>query len=549
MTLNQRWAAIIIDTLISRGIRYAVVCPGSRSTPLALVIGERTELQTLVIMDERSAGFVALGLAKASRTPVMLLCTSGTAGAHFLPALAEASMAQIPLIALTADRPWELQDFGAPQTMRQVNLFSHFVTRCEALPCPEERPEMFRHLTNIVASTCASSPGPVHFNVPFREPLCPEGPSDRSTSIATSSISPRHTPDLSTLASMFQQSKRVLALCGPRSYADEFGAAIHAVLGALKVPVLAEATSQARYGFDAISMYETWLRDECPTDLRPELILRFGQGLTAKATQKFVDTCGATVVSFRESGPLCDPHHTSALAIAGDIFLALNNMSHWTPLSGVFRNQWHEWERAARQRLVHQLAFDEPGIAHTLIASLDEGATCMISSSMPIRDVDAFAPKAKGRIKVFANRAVNGIDGIVSTAVGLAKHENNRVSVLVGDVAFLHDLSAWLAAKSAGVSMNVVVINNDGGGIFHFLPVAQKSPQFESFFGTPHGANLAAAADLVGARYTLATSLPQLERALMSSDSRLHLIECQTERSSNVGRHRALFQALKGVAS
>jgi 2-succinyl-5-enolpyruvyl-6-hydroxy-3-cyclohexene-1-carboxylate synthase len=556
MTLNQRWAAAIVDTLILHGVRHAVVAPGSRSTPLALLFAERNEIEVTCVMDERSAAFVALGISKASMQPVALLCTSGSAGAHFLPALTEASASGIPLIVFTADRPWELHEFGAPQTMNQKNLFGSFVRRSEDLPAPEDKADLFVHLVNLVnqvlqMGTNGIQSGPVHFNVAFREPLAPEGFTARSQFVPTQIVHPDVIPNVSTVRELLNRSVRPLIICGPRDRPDGFGNTLHSFASSLNIPVLAEASSNARYGFPSIAMYETWLRDDLDEQLKPDLILKFGGTLTSKFTQRFVDSSGAKVVSFVETLAPSDAAHSSTMYVHGHSKRALDQLQHGCePKDPSFLNHWKQVDFVALKNLDSLIEFNEPGIAHTLVKLLGNENPLMVSSSMPIRDVDAFAPMALGKIPVFANRCVNGIDGIVSTAVGIAKHTKKSVAVLIGDVALLHDVSAWIAAKQAGVSLVVVVVNNDGGGIFHFLPVAQKTPHFETLFGTPHGANLKAIADLVGANFTLCSTLEKLSTSVLNATESggLHLIECQTSRHSNVDLHRNLFKKLKGEA-
>ncbi|MBL8914502.1 MAG: 2-succinyl-5-enolpyruvyl-6-hydroxy-3-cyclohexene-1-carboxylic-acid synthase [Archangium sp.] len=545
-TLNQRWAATIVGALVRGGLKHAVIAPGSRSTPLALAFADReSSLKIWSVIDERSAAFFALGLAKGSGTPVAVVCTSGTAGAHFLPAVMEAREGGTPLIILTADRPWELHGFGAPQTIEQRGLFGDYVRGAESLPTPDE--EALRHLASVVArltATARAHPrGAVHLNVPFREPLAP--PSGERGPVldpdCTTFVDTEARVQSSEIADAIARAERGLIVCGP---GELDGARVHALASRLGFAVIAEAASNARFGFaDAVSCADALLRNErFAREIAPDLVLRFGGGLTPKRPQQWLDECGATIVQVHEGGLPFDPHHRAKWSMRALPEVGTPNEALLVKRNA-YRSKWLDAQRAVLRAMKFE-TLNEPAIANALVKALPEKASLFLSSSMPIRDVDAFAQSDR-KLRVFANRGVNGIDGVISTALGVSATTTGPTALLIGDVALLHDLTGWLIARRHSLSLTVVVVNNDGGGIFHFLPIADRSPHFEALFGTPHGVDLAGVANLSGAHFHRPASLSDFSAAVTESlRGGLHLIEVKTDRKENVEAHRALFAKL-----
>ena len=531
--LNQLWARALVEELVRGGVRHAVVCPGSRSSPLALACAQVEGLRAWSIIDERGAGFFALGLAKQSRQPVALVCTSGTAGAHFYPAVIEAAMAQVPLVILTADRPLELQGWGAPQTVPQARLYGEYARQFVDVGLPEASDAALLHLratvSRAVGQAARAPRGAVHLNVPLREPLAPlpgstldtkhlsplalEG---RTGEPLTRILPPSRQPNprvLDEIRARILATERGVIVCGPRDEDDGFGEAIAALAEATGYPVLAEATSQARFGGGpfTVSLYDAILRHEAFARAhRPELVLRFGGGLTPKGPQAWVDDSGAEVVLFSDEGALFDPAHRVARVVEGSAVMACAALA-----SGLARGMgawaraflWAEqWSRASLESAFSEdMSLTEMRIAYDVVAALPEGAHLFVSSSMPIRDVDAFAPATRRRLRVLANRGANGIDGIVSSALGVAAASRRPTVLLTGDLALLHDVGGLLTARRAGVPLTVVVVNNDGGGIFSFLPLAKSDgaqPHYEALWGTP------ARGGLLARRLALPGTLP-----------------------------------------
>ncbi|AKF81871.1 2-succinyl-5-enolpyruvyl-6-hydroxy-3-cyclohexene-1-carboxylate synthase [Myxococcus fulvus 124B02] len=570
--LNLLWARALVEELVRGGARHAVVCPGSRSSPLAIACARAEGLRTWSVIDERSAAFFGLGLAKQSRTPVILVATSGTAGAHFYPAVIEASLSQVPLIVLTADRPLELQGWGAAQTVPQARFYGEHARSFTDVGVPESSDVALSHLRATAARAVATSlrapRGAVQLNVPFREPLAPVTEAygeERLSALAkqgrpgvpfTRIAAPTPVPDAAVLESVRQRiaaTERGVIVCGPRDEADGFAEAISALSQATGYPVLAEATSQARYGGGPLTLshYDAMLRHApFARAHRPELVLRFGGGLTPKVPQQWLDGSGADIVLFSDGGALFDPAHRAATVVEGSAVAACAALA-----KGVKRSvgRWTQGFLAA-ERMVRgalEAAFSErpdllsePRIAREVVATLPAEVPLFVSSSMPIRDVDAFAPASGVPLRVLANRGANGIDGIISSALGVAAAAARPAVLLTGDLALLHDVGAFVTAARSRVPLTVVAVNNDGGGIFSFLPIAQaaKPDEFESLFGTPHGVDLAHAAALGGARLHRPTTPAALRAAVREGlEGGLHLVEVRVDRAANVDDHRQLF--------
>ncbi|MBX7097792.1 MAG: 2-succinyl-5-enolpyruvyl-6-hydroxy-3-cyclohexene-1-carboxylic-acid synthase [Myxococcaceae bacterium] len=560
--LNQRWAGVVLAELTAAGVRHAVVCPGSRSTPLALACATQPGLTAHSVIDERSAAFFALGLAKTTGAPAAVVCTSGSAGAHFLPAVIEASEGHTPLVVLTADRPWELHGFGAAQTMPQDALFGGFLREQVLLPEPQGAANVERHLRAVVRKAVARAlgprRGPVQLNVPFREPLAPAAPwapvpaEGPHVETARLSVAPAV---VAALRASLRGVEKGLILCGPREADDGFGDAVHALGRVLGFPVLAEAASNARFGFDgAIGTADVLLRSpELTRRLAPELVLRFGGGLTTKVPQTWLDGSGAKVVAVHDEGAFVDPGHAAGQLLATDAVALCRALTEGLPAkTSAWRDAWLAADAVARRELASEGGpLTEPAAARALVRALPEGAQLVVSSSMPVRDVDTFAVEARSKLRVFSSRGVNGIDGVVSTALGIAAGSGRPTALLIGDVALLHDVGAWVTARRLGAPLTVVAVNNDGGGIFHFLPIAEQTAHFEQWWGTPHGVDLADVARLGAARHALARSPEDLEARVRDGlRGGLHLLEVRTEREANVRHHReVLARAARAVGA
>jgi 2-succinyl-5-enolpyruvyl-6-hydroxy-3-cyclohexene-1-carboxylate synthase len=576
--LNALWARAVAEELSRGGARHAVIAPGSRSAPLALALAGQLDMRCWSVLDERSAAFFALGLAKGSREPTVVLATSGTAGAHFYPALIEAAQAGVPVIFITADRPPELHGFGALQTIPQGNLFGRFPRAAFDLGVPEATDSSLLHLRALtalaMATACDRPGGPVHLNFPFREPLAPTPLAFGAEKLSALAVAGRTgrpltriipipsepaSEALDELGKKLERAERGLIVCGAREVWDGLPREI-ALLGQLAdYPILAEAASQLRFEADGpqtIAHYEAILRSQefCSTH-RPDLILRFGGTLISKALQRFIDDAaeqGAEVITFSEGRILFDPAHHSSTAWTSAVAPICRRLN--ARLAGSLRKisawaeEFREADRRAASALEHWLAEkpwpSEPALARALARAMPERANLFVASSMPARDLDAFVP-AGPRLRVYANRGVNGIDGLISTALGVSAASQRPTAALLGDLALLHDLSGLVLARRHRIPLTLVVPNNDGGGIFSFLPIAEFPQHFEELFAAPQGIDLAHCATLCGARLHRPETAAAFEATLRESfGGGLHLVEVRTRRDENVIAHRELYEAM-----
>ncbi len=518
--------------------------------PLALAFATHPGIRAWSILDERAAAFFALGVARATGKPAAALATSGTAGANFLPAVVESTMSRIPLVAVTADRPWELHGFGAPQTVVQEGMFGGFARARVDLPPPEETPGAASHLRALTARALASirapNGGAIHLNVPFRDPLVPAGdaraaaPSrEAGLEIAAARVDPP--PDmLRRLAGELGNVERGLIVCGPRGVDDAFGPAVLRLGRRFGYPILADACSQARFGLDApgiVGHYDLLLANPAiASGERPSIVLRFGGSPTSKRLQTWLDEARPETVFFSEGGAVFDPSHLARRIIEADPVAICEALAAGAPRNSSWARGWYEAERTARDALdgwfQRENGLTGPNVAREVAALAPESGCLFVSNSLPIRELDAHASPARRSLRVLANRGANGIDGIVSTALGVAAASRRPTWLLIGDLALLHDVGALAIAQRHRIPLTVIVINNRGGGIFSFLPVAEAGPAFEEFFATPHEVDLAELARLFGAQYDEPRSTAELRAVLAAAvEPRFRLIEIQTDRS------------------
>jgi 2-succinyl-5-enolpyruvyl-6-hydroxy-3-cyclohexene-1-carboxylate synthase len=578
-----------VDALVGAGLADAVVCPGSRSTPLALALRAHPRVTVRVLIDERSAGFFALGLAKAGRRPVAVVTTSGTAAANLLPAAVEASLGRVPLVLLTADRPAELRDRGAAQAIDQVRLFGPHVKWFVELPLLDGEAVTARHVRSVaaraVATAAAGQPGPVHVNIPFREPLVPDGPlgplgpaESEATTSAIGGLRLLAGEDVERLARSLASVERGLILAGPQDD-RAFPAAVARLAAALDWPILADPLSLVRCGpHDRARVVARGDQLVRPGPWRaahvPDLVLRFGAMVTSKPLLTLLEEERPRHVVVDGDGGWRDPAilpttfvHADASATAHALADALGTGDRRTggsrlrpaPARGHrWLDAWLAAERAADRALRGWLArttdagepFEGGPFAH-LVDLLPDGAILWAGSSMPVRDMDAWLPGGPRAIRPLASRGANGIDGVVSSALGAAATGAPTVLV-IGDLALLHDLSGLVAGSRLGLAATIVVVNNDGGGIFSFLPQATAArpdaglpAHFEELFGTPHGIELGPLVVALGAEHR-AVAPAELRPALESSVGApgLRVIELRTDRARNVALHREAAAAV-----
>ncbi len=567
--LNRTYAPIqaFVDELARCGLRHAVTCPGSRNAPLLLTLAAEPRIDAISILDERSAGFFALGLAKASGRPVAITVTSGSAVANLAPAVAEAHEARVPLIVLTADRPPELRDVGAGQAIDQIKVFGSaakwFVEMGSHEPGRSAALHHRAHACRAFSEARDGRPGPVHLNFPLREPLAPvreeldpEPWQGRSEGRPWVEVTPAflQTDEEEPAAGLALEAAHRLRgaiVCGAthEDLAESAG-----LLGAAAGwPVLAEPTSNVRCGAHdrshVVSHYDVLLRsEEWAAEHRPDLVIRVGDTPTSKSLRAWLASAARQV--------LIDPHlawhdpsrevETVVAASPGRLMreiaesLAGLESAAAAPLAEPWLSSWLEADALVPPALAAAPEPLEPSFLAAIADVAPEGSTVWVASSMPIRDVESFFPSTATELRFLANRGANGIDGVGSSALGAAHaSRSGRCYLLTGELSLLHDIGGLVTARRHGIELTIVCINNGGGGIFDFLPVAETADHaaYEEHLATPVPVDLRDLAALGGLEHTLATT-PDEVRAAADHPG---LVEVRTDRSRNVALHREVF--------
>lgn len=550
------YVSAFTHSLMHAGVKKAVISPGSRSTPLAYAFMKQEGIETYRQIDERSAGFYALGLAKASNSPVVLICTSGTAAANYFPAIVEAYYARVPLLVVTADRPHELREVGAPQAINQINLFGSHVKWSADLPLPEQGNRLDflkRHLGRATAMAESAPKGPVHLNVPFREPLgiAFEQPYESDRELYRFESGQQLTDEAAAFLREVFSHSRGLLIVGENT--AQVSSEQWEFIRRLGWPVLADPLSNLRSNVPEdlmeviVDSYDALLKTEKFADsVAPDVVVRIGPQPVSKPLSQFLArNKPARYVVIDESPMFRDPlsaitHHIQQHAsvlweLSLDIKAPNRYLQQWIKAGELFRESMSS----------HcQEELDEGVLAKAFFDELD-GCDLTVSSSMPIRDADTYFQATQRDVRVYANRGANGIDGVVSTAFGIQAANKRPGYLLIGDLALLHDLNGLLASKLQVADMTIVVMNNDGGGIFSYLPQSKEERYYEELFGTPTGIQFRAAADMYDAEYFSAETVKELQSALRTPKEKpVRIIEVATDRANNVTVHRKLWSRL-----
>jgi 2-succinyl-5-enolpyruvyl-6-hydroxy-3-cyclohexene-1-carboxylate synthase len=575
--LNLLWASTFARALREAGVREAVIAPGSRSAPLAVAL-HYSGIRTHVALDERAGAYFALGLAKLAGRPAAVLCTSGTAAANFHPAILEARHARVPLIALTADRPPELRDTGAPQTVDQIKLYGDAVRWFCEVGTPEAGPGPLRYVASLGARAVREAwgppAGPVHLNFPFREPLLPKDTESPAADAADAPRAEAGLPDegpapaprqVERFARLLRARRRGLILCGPGENGAPFTDAVLALSAATGYPILADPLSGIRYGSgehdSVLGSYDVFLRSTRFVEgAAPEAFVRFGAAPTSKALARYAARFPEAIhVAVDAAGEPRDPSRLVREVAAATPAPFARSLAEVLARSAEPLAAWGERfalaEKAASSAVEAALArgkgaISEAGLFPALLNALPLNGVLFVGNSMPVRDLDSFAPGSDRPLLVLGNRGVNGIDGVLSTALGASAARGLPVLVVLGDLSFHHDLNGLAALRERRARAVIVVVNNDGGGIFSLLPVAEHADVFERYFGTPHGLDFAHAAALYGLPYARPASLDELrERAHAAFlADRSEVIEIRTDRAAGAAHRRAIFaEAVRAV--
>ncbi len=573
MTLDPLTAYVgaFIDELSESDVRDVVISPGSRSTPLAMMFAQHPDIKVWLSVDERSAAFFALGMAKMEERPVALVCTSGTAAANYYPAIIEASISHVPLLVLTADRPHELRDVGAPQAIDQIGMYGNYVKWFHEMALPENEVGMIRYVRSNAARACAvathGKKGPVHLNLPFREPLVPDYKAPNAFDYGkgengayrTFTSGARHLSEAeyTDMANRLTGVKRGLIVCGPGQYRHA-AQAITEMAAVFGFPILADPLSPLRTGEHSkrliIEHYDAVMKSDVVKEWKPELVIRFGAMPISKAFLKYVQQHNTDVWIIDEGEDWRDPVHSGGRMIYADSEQFASSVarsvereeqtSDWT-------ESWIEANAVAQQEkqaFVETDVFFEGKIFSRLEELMPENAALFVGNSMPIRDLDSFFGKNEKDIHLVANRGANGIDGVISSAFGVAATGKKTVLV-IGDLSFYHDMNGLLASKMHELDLTIVLVNNSGGGIFSFLPQYKHPDHFEELFGTPIGISFEQSTELYGGTYHLMKSWYDFDDAFTKSvnGKGLHVLEVQTNRDENVQLHREYWSRVNNA--
>ncbi|MFB5088014.1 2-succinyl-5-enolpyruvyl-6-hydroxy-3-cyclohexene-1-carboxylic-acid synthase [Psychrobacillus sp. PGGUH221] len=546
-----------VETVKQSGVKDVVICPGSRSTPLAYGFAKSEGFEFYRQIDERSAAFFALGIAKAKKSPVVLLCTSGTAAANFFPAIVEAYYARIPLLVITADRPHELREVGAPQAIDQIHLFGKHVKWTVDFPIPEADEESLpfieRHIQRAITTSKAFPMGPVHINVPFREPLLINMEQQQPLTQISQSEVGQLVPSqqfISWYKDQLQKEDKGLFIVGDSLPTTE---GFWEFARTVQWPVLADPLSNLRSSVPedcmhlCIDQYDALLKDNSfKKYAAPNIVIRFGAQPVSKPLTQFLKACKPNVfIAVDESSVFRDSLHIVTQHVQ------VGAATLWNPIEEKQASTYlKDWSKANDIATKHVQAYleteeDEGALAATLFEVLSDGDFLFASSSMPIRDVDTFYNKTTKDIQIYANRGTNGIDGVVSTALGVYAATKRPGYLLIGDLAFLHDVNGLIVSRFQKTDLTVVVMNNDGGGIFSYLPQSTETNYFEHLFGTPTGLKFSHIAAMYDAQYDAVHTKEDFHKVLSEQKRKdIRIIEVFTNRQVNTETHRKLWTAI-----
>ena len=555
---NAEFAQQLVQRLCEAGCAGFVVSPGSRNTPIVMAAAN-TPIPIEVVVDERSAGFFALGWAKAAREPIALVCTSGSAGAHYLPAVIEARESGVPLIVVTADRPPEHQDIGAPQTTFQDGFYQRHIKGYLGIAAADDKGalEKLPELASLVATVTQGKPGPVHLNIGFREPLWEASP--RALPVEQLIESPEPTLPADELPEL-PRTRRGLVVAGPiqEAHPDAQAAAQAVIQMARRLgwPVLADIASGLRQGPEnsasLVSGYDLLLRSETVRSaLEPDFVLHIGRMPTSKTLFTWLQTLedkATPVWNISTDGQA----HTLASKprIIRTSWRRLANYCQGVASDAIPESDWIEgWRKAETitQEVIAEQTADVPiweGEISAIASRIPRKGRLILASGMAIRDADSYASKLPAGSECLVNRGVNGIDGLIATAAGVAAQDPSRqVRLIIGDLAFQHDIGS-LAAAAAQPNLDIVVINNGGGGIFEFLPIRQATDKFDRFFLTPQNLNIAAVTAGFGIVSCRCESASELELVLTGAKTGCRVIEVIVDRQHNVNIHKTIGSAV-----
>jgi 2-succinyl-5-enolpyruvyl-6-hydroxy-3-cyclohexene-1-carboxylate synthase len=568
--INSVWGSLIIEELIRNGIDYFCISPGSRSAPLVAALAKNRKAKHNICYDERGASFLALGYACGAKKPAVLISTSGTAGANYFPAVIEASVNRVPLIILTADRPPELRKTASNQTINQVYLFGEYAKWHFDLPVPDTGINPRFVLTTIdqaVYQSTNSPAGPVHLNCMFREPLAPTDGmkidnylkpvhiwENRENPFTTYSVKISRVSEIVVrkVAGVIKNTEQGIVVIGRLKTEKEIES-VKNIIRKLNWPVFPDINSGLRLGIksdNVIPYYDQLLLDgDFQEQDKPETILHFGGTFVSKRVLAFLEKLQIDNYILIQNHPFRqDPVHSVTLRIESEIAVFCDELI--PHINHREKTEWdiNLWEKSKRiYTVLEKFVRDSKEISEISLPwcisqLVPEDHSLFLANSMPVRDMDMYGSVSGNPVQIFANRGASGIDGTLATAIGLCIGKNTAVTLIIGDLAIIHDLNSLSLIKACKKPVIIILINNKGGGIFSFLPIHQFEDIFEEFFGTPHDFTFRSVAEMFKIKYYQPQSLSQLEKqyseALKSQDS--VIIEVFTDREENVKMHKKI---------
>ncbi len=545
---NILWSTLFIEELSRAGLNEACISPGSRSTPLVYALAQNKKIRKTVIIDERSSGFFALGMSKNSLSPVLLITTSGTAVAELYPAIIEAYKSRTPLIICTADRPPELLNRGANQTINQNNIFGNHIRwfRDAGLPAINSyKLKQIRSLANEAYSKAQNECGPVHINFPFRKPFEPSSYTDFIKEETLNSVNSYLIPDFSSkrknkplskkIQSLVLNSKKGLILCNQAAYTKRDFSGIMEFARKFTFLVAADGISGLRFGYGPsenvlvnCSSYASG--QKFPANYDPDLIIQFGTAPTSKQMLDFLENSKAKKIFLNEYSELHNPTLSEGIFVQTGYNYFCNTFLN-LPNPGKNETDTKEWTKKIKtlesqanrikQRHIYSAAFPFEGrIIPELLTSIKRGSNLFVSNSQAVRDLDYFAPQINGHVSLYVNRGASGIDGIIATASGIKFKSKKPTYLVIGDLAFLHDLNSLHLLKKMSLNLVIILIDNNGGGLFNMLPIANERSVFKKYFLTPHNMDFSPIIKAYGGHYSKIKSWRNLSQAFKEASER-----------------------------
>lgn len=578
---NILWAKTFINEAAFQGVKYACISPGSRNTPLTYACITNKKIKSFSIVDERSSGFFALGLAKSTHEPVLLVCTSGTAAAEFYPAIVEACQSKTPLIVCTADRPASLRNTGANQTINQHNIYKNHIRWFIDTGLPKTTMSHLWHIKNIarraIIESSIKNRGPVHINFPFDEPLDPNSPTDEvqenqldlsekifiPLNLSNQKAETSFNSQIQSIAKKVVKFKKGIIAVGFDDYTKNFFTACSKLSDRLVFPMLADAASNFRTvgsnNINILTHYDSYLRSEkFIKDYQPDFIIQFGRNFTSKALTQFIQQSKCEKLLVNEFGEWKGPKDfsVSVMPIVPDLFCTKllellieshHEMNVQSAPYGEWMNDFCTIEKTAsliKKEIFETASFpNETRIMSEVINSIPNNSNLMVSNSLPIRDLDLVIPLMKKKVNIFHNRGASGIDGITSTALGIAQSSKQRTYLLTGDLAFYHDLNSLLTAKKYSISLTVILINNNGGRIFEMLPISKLSSNVKDYFVTPHNLDFKKITTVFdGQHYQIKSWTDFKSKLLKSTNKYFSVLEIKTDPIKSLSLRKKYFE-------